>query len=85
MPTNCREEIYTVLFLHEFQRELVWEFTFQIGPPCTALCLFRGRSTRPIPAMINSAQTAESPKITIVTALKEAQKSRALYEGPGEK
>jgi hypothetical protein len=39
---------------------------------------------RPIPAMINSAQTAESHEITIVTALKEAQKSPTLYEGQGE-
>jgi hypothetical protein len=42
------------------------------------LCPFRDQAERPTPDMVNFAQTAKSPEITKVTALKAAQKSRNL-------
>jgi hypothetical protein len=54
--------------LHRFQCELVWELRFHM----TRVPLPRfGMKPRPIPEMVNSAQTSESHEIKKVTAPKE--------------
>ena len=73
LPTNCHEEICLSLFSTSSSLNSCGNSHLTLHL-CVYLCPF-GMKPRPIPEMVNSAQTPESQEIRKMAALKKAQKS----------